>query len=154
MIFLQITGAPLGTPVVLCYAQGRAAPALASKLSIEAAFSRVKPMSSNPFNRQCLRNGSMSNLIPSPSDDMIVCSSRLTSTRAFAPFSASLINRSTCSCGSTIGSIPFLKQLLKKMSANDVETTTLIPKSDKAHGACSRDDPQPKLSPAMRIDAS
>ena len=54
------------------YAQGRAAPALASKLSIEAAFSRVKPMSSKPFNRQCLRNGSMSNLIASPSDDVIV----------------------------------------------------------------------------------
>ena len=37
------------------------------------------------------------------------------------------------------------------MSAKDVETTTLIPKSDKAQGACSREEPHPKLSPATKI---
>ena len=29
---------------------------------------------------------------------------------------------------------------------------TLMPKSAKAHGACSREEPQPKLSPATKIE--
>ena len=37
------------------------------------------------------------------------------------------------------------------MSAKEVDTTTFIPKSDKAQGACSREEPQPKLSPATNI---
>ena len=65
-------------------------------------------------------------------------------------FFCSFINISTCSSGKIIGNIPFLKQLLKKISAKEVDTTTLIPKSDKAQGACSREDPQPKLSPQLR----
>jgi hypothetical protein len=56
--------------------------------------------------------------------------------------------------GSTTGRMPFLKQLLKKMSAKEVEITQRMPKSASAQGACSRDDPQPKLSPATRIWAS
>ena len=50
-----------------------------------------------------------------------------------------------------MGKIPFLKQLLKKMSAKLVEIMHFIPKSSKAHGACSREEPQPKLSPATII---
>jgi hypothetical protein len=50
--------------------------------------------------------------------------------------------------------MPFLKQLLKKMSANDGAMTQRMPKSSSAQGACSRLDPQPKLSPAIRISAS
>ena len=49
--------------------------------------------------------------------------------------------------------MPFLKQLLKKMSAKEVEMTQRMPKSLIAHGACSREEPQPKLSPATRIFA-
>ena len=49
----------------------------------------------------------------------------------------------------TIGRIPFLKQLLKKMSAKLVEIIHLIPKSNKDQGACSLLEPHPKLSPAI-----
>ena len=52
-----------------------------------------------------------------------------------------------------IGSSPFLSALFWKMSANDVLTTARNPKPVSAHGACSRDEPQPKLSPASRICA-
>src|SRR5213080_1718309 len=37
------------------------------------------------------------------------------------------------------------------MSPNEVEITQVMPKSLSAHGACSREEPQPKLSPATRI---
>ena len=42
-----------------------------SKASIEGAFSSVRPMSSRPFSRQCLRKGSMSNLMVPPSGPRI-----------------------------------------------------------------------------------
>jgi hypothetical protein len=74
-------------------------------------------------------------------------------TTAFAPRSASSISLSTSSCGRTMGRMPFLKQLLKKMSAKDGAITQRMPKSSSAQGACSRDDPQPKFSPATRICA-
>jgi hypothetical protein len=47
--------------------------------------------------------------------------------------------------------MPFLKQLLKKMSAKLGAITQRMPKSSSAQGACSRELPQPKLSPAIRI---
>ena len=47
--------------------------------------------------------------------------------------------------------MPFLKQLLKKMSAKLVDIMHLIPKSFKAQGACSLEDPQPKFFPAIKI---
>ena len=50
-----------------------------------------------------------------------------------------------------IAKTPFLKQLLKKISAKLVEIITFIPKSNKAQGACSLEEPHPKLSPATRI---
>ena len=40
-----------------------------------------------------------------------------------------------------------------KMSANDGAMITRKPNSPSAHGACSRDDPQPKFLSATRIDA-
>ena len=39
------------------------------------------------------------------------------------------------------------------MSANDVLITARNPNCVSAHGACSRELPQPKLSPASRISA-
>ena len=54
--------------------------------------------------------------------------------------------------GSTmIGSRPFLSALPWKMSAQLVVMTAWTPQATSAQGACSRDEPQPKLSPAMRI---
>src|SRR5262245_60490432 len=44
---------------------------LASKPSIDAAFSRVRPISSRPFSRQCLRKASSSNLMQPPSGPRI-----------------------------------------------------------------------------------
>jgi hypothetical protein len=60
--------------------------------------------------------------------------------------------------------MPFLNVLLKKMSANEVAMMQRMPKSSRAHGACSLcavfygmsktsadsahlDEPQPKLGP-------
>ena len=37
------------------------------------------------------------------------------------------------------------------MSPNEVEITQRMPKSISAQGACSRDEPQPKLSSATMI---
>jgi hypothetical protein len=37
------------------------------------------------------------------------------------------------------------------MSANSVLMTARMPKSTSAHGACSREEPQPKLRPATRM---
>src|SRR5215212_3479763 len=50
-----------------------------------------------------------------------------------------------------IGSRPFFSALPWKMSAQLVVMTAWIPHATSAHGACSRDDPQPKLTPASRI---
>ncbi len=50
----------------------------------------------------------------------------------------------------TTGSRPFFKALLRKISANDVLMTARMPQPNSAQGACSRDEPQPKLSPASR----
>ena len=44
-------------------------------------------------------------------------------------------------------------QLVRKMSAKLGAITTRKPWSSSAHGACSREEPQPKLRPATRIDA-
>ncbi|MMZ66711.1 hypothetical protein D1872_292320 [compost metagenome] len=47
-----------------------------------------------------------------------------------------------------IGSKPFLKLLLKKMSAKLGAITLRKPYSSSAQGACSRLEPQPKFSRA------
>ena len=51
--------------------------------------------------------------------------------------------------GRRIGRMPFLKLLLKKMSAKSGAMMQRMPKSSSAQGACSRDEPQPKFSCAM-----
>mmetsp|Transcript_64449 Transcript_64449/g.153820 ORF Transcript_64449/g.153820 Transcript_64449/m.153820 type:complete len:207 (-) Transcript_64449:1466-2086(-) len=57
----------------------------------------------------------------------------------------------TSARGKVMGNMPFLKQLLKKMSAKLVEIRHRMPWSNNAQGACSRDEPQPKLSPQTRM---
>jgi hypothetical protein len=49
--------------------------------------------------------------------------------------------------------MPFLKQLLWKMSAKSGAMTQRMPKSSNAQGACSRDEPQPKFSKAISTSA-
>jgi hypothetical protein len=49
--------------------------------------------------------------------------------------------------------MPLPMALARKMSANDGAITTVKPASCSAHAACSRDEPQPKFTPAARIDA-
>ena len=56
----------------------------------------------------------------------------------------------TAAGSSTIGRSPFLSALFRKMSATRVEITARMPWSTSAHGACSREEPHPKLSPATR----
>ena len=45
-------------------------------------------------------------------------------------------------------------ELLKKISAKEGAIIHFIPKSNNAQGACSLDEPQPKLFPAIKILAS
>jgi hypothetical protein len=55
--------------------------------------------------------------------------------------------------GTTIGSSEFFSEFCLKISANEVLITARNPNWVSAHGACSRELPQPKLSPASRICA-
>ena len=70
---------------------------------------------------------------------------------------ARLSTSATSACSSSSGmrsaARPIFVQLLLKMSANDGAMTTSKPKSCRPHGACSREEPQPKLRPASRIFA-
>ena len=49
--------------------------------------------------------------------------------------------------------MPFLKQLLKKMSAKLGRDDAAYAEIQQRPGACSREEPQPKFSPATRISA-
>ena len=51
-----------------------------------------------------------------------------------------------------MGIRPFFNALFLKISANEVLIIALKPKSTRAQGACSLDDPHPKLFPATRIE--
>ena len=85
-----------------------------------------------------LAEGSTSKGISPPSGPVITCVLQIDRDGGVAPRSASSISWSTCSCGSAIGRMPFLKQLLKKMSAKLGAMTQRMPKSSSAQGACSR----------------
>ena len=60
---------------------------------------------------------------------------------------------STAASGSATGSMPLPIALLRKMSANDGAMTTRKPASCSAQAACSRDEPQPKFTPATSTEA-
>ena len=49
--------------------------------------------------------------------------------------------------------MPIIAELPKKISANDSPTIASMPQRRIACGACSRDDPHPKLRLTSRIDA-
>ena len=59
-----------------CSIRAQAGRALASKPRIASIFSMVRPMSSKPFSRQCLRNASTSKLKDEPSWRMTCCAAR------------------------------------------------------------------------------
>ena len=61
--------------------------------------------------------------------------------------------RAYAASSSATGRRPFLVAFCWKMSANERATIARKPQSTSAHGACSREEPQPKLSPARRIFA-
>ena len=54
----------------------------------------------------------------------------------------------------SMGTRPIFRQLFLKISAKFEEITTSKPQSCNPQGACSLDDPVPKLGPATRIFAS
>src|ERR1019366_8299113 len=59
--------------------------------------------------------------------------------------------RPTTSVGNWTGRRPFCRELAVKMSPKDGAMTTLKPIPESAQTACSREDPQPKLRPVMRM---
>mmetsp|Transcript_16435 Transcript_16435/g.48150 ORF Transcript_16435/g.48150 Transcript_16435/m.48150 type:complete len:220 (+) Transcript_16435:462-1121(+) len=111
-------------------------------------FCSVMPMSSRPLIRQFLRKASTSKGMASPLSLITRWPGRSMVSGFLA--SASCMSSSTLSLVMVMGSMPFLKQLLKKMSAKLGAMMQRMPKSPMDQGACSRDDPQPKFSPATR----
>mmetsp|Transcript_1696 Transcript_1696/g.4479 ORF Transcript_1696/g.4479 Transcript_1696/m.4479 type:complete len:431 (+) Transcript_1696:272-1564(+) len=124
-----------------------------SYASILAPFCKVSAMSSRPLSRQCLRKASISKTMGAPPGRVMVCEGRSTLSAEPGDLVAVASSSSTVAAGRTIGRMPFLKQLLKKMSAKLGAITQRIPKSSRAQGACSRLEPQPKLSRATRMEA-
>ena len=59
--------------------------------------------------------------------------------------SASSISAATSAGAAVTHGMPIIPELPKKISANDSPMTTWIPHRCSACGACSREDPQPKL---------
>ena len=83
------------------------------KYKFEIAPSRkVSAISSQPLSRHWRRNSSTSNFTMPPSGPRISSVSRSTEMRALEPRLASSNSLSTISCGSLMGRMPFLKQLL------------------------------------------
>ena len=88
-----------------------------------------------------------------PPGRVTVSASRSTVTSASGSASTAAASSAWTSAGSSTGSSPFLRALLRKMSANSGASTALMPKPWSAQAACSRDDPDPKLAPASRTAA-
>ncbi len=89
----------------------------------------------------------------SKSPDTTVCAGRSIVTW-FAGSAAIAVSSATSSALSAIGSNPTLYELPRKMSANDGAMIARNPRSSSAHGACSRDDPEPKFGPETSTTAS
>ena len=110
-------------------------------------------MSSKPFINEFRRNGSISNFARSPSESVTTSLIRSTVTSYPVRCNAFPIIVSTVTWSSTTGTIPFCMQLLRKMSAKLGAMIARKPISFSAQGACSREEPEPKLRPATRIVA-
>jgi hypothetical protein len=82
--------------------------------------------------------------------DRTVCASRSTGDLTGAPPSAP----SPAPAGATTGTRPIFTQFVRKMSPNDGRHDCLEPVAPAGPtGACSREEPQPKLRPVRRIFA-
>lgn len=89
---------------------------LSSNVPIDFDFCKVNAISSSPLRRQCRRNGSTVNLI-GVFPFALRTSSFSRSTSSSNPASASSANTPQSSCDSTMGSMPFCIELLRKISA-------------------------------------
>lgn len=108
--------------------QGHVLLRLCSNVWMDCAFCSVSAISSRPFNRQCLRNGSTVKGIGGfPFALRISCFSK--STSSSRPCSASSARAVHCSFGNATGSIPFCMVLLRKISAKLGAMMQRIPKS-------------------------
>src|SRR5579872_815356 len=122
----------------------------ASNCAMAFSCCRMKPNSSTPSSRQCFAKPSTGNSMARPSGSVTVCAARSTCSSA----SGCSKSHACTSRGTTIGSSEFFSEFCLKISAKEVLMTARKPYCVSAHGACSRELPQPKLSPASRIFAA
>jgi hypothetical protein len=107
---------------------GQTALLLSSKASIDDPFCKVRPISSRPLRRQCLRNGSVVNLMGALPFNLLTTScSRSTSNSR--PASASSANATQSASDKVTGNMPFCIALFLKMSAKLGAIMHRIPKS-------------------------
>src|SRR5216683_1282383 len=133
----------LGPDAVSAQDRDQRSHAASSQAAISPDCESRKPSSSTPFIRQWRAKGSSGNGAVSPPATSVRVS------RSMVTCAPGLERSRSCAAGSsTTGMSPFFSALLRKMSAIDELTTARKPKSCSAQGACSREEPQPKLAPA------
>src|ERR1022692_751529 len=121
----------------------------ASKAVIAASCRSVSATSSSPSSsRQRAKSGSAKGS-SRPADGMATVRSATSTTTSASGSAASAANiAATVAASAWAGTSPELMALPRKMSAKPGDTTAAKPKSCSAQTACSRDEPQAKLSPA------
>ncbi len=87
----------------------------------------------------------------SPTRTSCFSTSTVTGCRGSRPIAR--CSQSTSSLSTLMHGMPSMVQLPKKISANDPPTMALMPHCLSDSGACSREEPHPKLSPATSTDA-
>ena len=134
----------------------------------------VAPSFGAIFRSNCLRNGILPVVLPAATvtglaaraeaGDLVLAVdlekcvvtthfSRSTASTS-SPASARAASTATVAAGSTTGRMPFLRQLARKIAPNEGAITARMPNCRIAHTAISREEPQPKFSPAIRMDAA
>ena len=112
------------------------------------------PSSSTPWTRHSLAKGSISKRDRRlPPTRASVCAGRSTASAPWRRRGAPRRAARGRPASTATGSRPFFIAFCLKMSANDGATMARRPQPTSAQGACSRDEPQPKLAPATRICA-
>src|ERR1035437_5932258 len=96
-------------------------------------------------------NGSIWKSKDEPSGRVTFWASRSTVHSPSGLAATSAWSAACCSAETTIGSSAFFMGLPRKMSAKLVEMMAPMPHARSAHRACSREEPEPKLSPTSRI---
>ena len=111
------------------------------------------PVASQVPVRKASRTGSSITTATGASSTRSVRSDSDSVNRVDGAASTNRINRSTSSCEALTQGNPMASELPRKISENDSPTQASIPHRFSACGACSRDDPDPKLSLASRMRA-